>query len=395
MKSETILLLSSLRMLENYVSRKNYCGWDPYDALSGKRVPKIFARNELLGMIFLQFNLYFPVNLRPFFRVEEGISNKSLALFARAYLYLYKVLGCLQHKLRVLTLLDMLKANTETVCNAYYFDFVGHKHKLGPNITDIICITESIKTFSIAYEVFRDKVYLNLALKRLEFLYDNMLVEEGNRVYFRYTLEEQGKIVFNVSALALEALVEVMRLTENHKFTEYMEIGKKVVEFLVSTQRYDGAWPYSYYAETKRYYWQLDYHQGFIIDGLNAFLPYLSGILKSNVSKSLSKGITFYWEKLFNSKEFSYYRYPIKYPVDIHNQAQGIITFSKLYKAHGKKEYLYFAIKVANWTIKNMQDPEGYFYTHKWPFIKCKIPYMRWGQAWMMLALSYLLSLMI
>ena len=39
-----------------------------------------------------------------------------------------------------------------------------------------------------------------------------------------------------------------------------------------------------------------------------------------------------------------------------------------------------------------MQDPQGYFYAHDWGFFKNKIPYMRWSQAWMMLALSELLS---
>ena len=49
-----------------------------------------------------------------------------------------------------------------------------------------------------------------------------------------------------------------------------------------------------------------------------------------------------------------------------------------------------FAEKIAKWTIENMQDEKGYFYYQKWPFLTNKIAYMRWGQAWMMLALSTL-----
>jgi hypothetical protein len=37
-----------------------------------------------------------------------------------------------------------------------------------------------------------------------------------------------------------------------------------------------------------------------------------------------------------------------------------------------------------------MQDKEGYFYYQIYPLIINKIPYMRWGQAWMLLALSTL-----
>jgi hypothetical protein len=54
-------------------------------------------------------------------------------------------------------------------------------------------------------------------------------------------------------------------------------------------------------------------------------------------------------------------------------------------------EYLPFARKIALWTIENMQDEEGYFYYRCGKFYKNKIPYIRWGQAWMMNALSYLL----
>ena len=37
-----------------------------------------------------------------------------------------------------------------------------------------------------------------------------------------------------------------------------------------------------------------------------------------------------------------------------------------------------------------MFSPEGYFYYRILPFGKIKTPYMRWGQAWMLLALATL-----
>jgi hypothetical protein len=39
-----------------------------------------------------------------------------------------------------------------------------------------------------------------------------------------------------------------------------------------------------------------------------------------------------------------------------------------------------------------MQDKKGYFYYQKFPFFTNKISYMRWGQAWMLLAISSLLE---
>ena len=164
------------------------------------------------------------------------------------------------------------------------------------------------------------------------------------------------------------------------------------MRFLLKHQRVDGVWPYALYFNSGRYYWQVDYHQGFIIDGVAAFLSYVEDDIRDIAEKSLKKGIKFYLSRQFTPKGISYYRYPLEYPIDIHNQAQGIIMFSKLYRYFKGKVFLIFAEKIASWTIRNMQDPSGYFYAHKWPGFVNRIPYMRWAQAWMMLALSNLLN---
>ena len=76
---------------------------------------------------------------------------------------------------------------------------------------------------------------------------------------------------------------------------------------------------------------------------------------------------------------------PKKWPVDIHNQSQGIITFS-IFKDYDPS-YLDFSKKIADWTIENMKDKKGNFYYQKWPFLTNKTSYMRWNQGWMLLAL--------
>ena len=75
------------------------------------------------------------------------------------------------------------------------------------------------------------------------------------------------------------------------------------------------------------------------------------------------------------------------YPIDIHSPAQFIVTLTKTEKL---KENLLLADKVLNWTIKNMQDKEGYFYYQSRKYYKNKISYMRWSNAWMYAGLSNL-----
>jgi hypothetical protein len=107
---------------------------------------------------------------------------------------------------------------------------------------------------------------------------------------------------------------------------------------------------------------------------------------KDTLTTCIKRGAIFYKNILFRPDGSSYYRHPLPYPVDIHNQAQGIITFTKLGKLD--KNYLESTKLITMWTIANMQDKSGYFYYQKWPFVTNKTPHMRWGQAWMMLALA-------
>lgn len=382
------ILLTSIRALDRYISQENYKGWDPYDALLADKIPQQLLRNKFFRVVFIQFNLYSPLNFRNVFGIRKSTSNKALALFSRAYYILSDMDRSYLERAR--SLLDKLIFRTKSVCHSHEFTYYAPKHKLDPKTPDIICLTESVKTLIVAYYVEKDKNLMSLIRKRLDFILSEFLVETNEGAYLKYTPTDKDKIVFNVSASTLEVLTEFMKISDLDQ--ELINIGNSIVNFLVNFQNEEGAWPYLVYTSTGKLRWQIDYHQGFIIDGLSAFLPYISEELRRKVEESLNRGIKFYMTKQFTEKGYSYYRYPIKYPIDIHNQAQGIITFSKLYERLGDRKYLTFAEKITEWTIKNMRSPEGYFYAHKWPWFVNKIPYMRWGQAWMMLALATLLK---
>ena len=52
-------------------------------------------------------------------------------------------------------------------------------------------------------------------------------------------------------------------------------------------------------------------------------------------------------------------------------------------------ESLPLAVKVAQWTIANMQDRTGYFYYRRYsPWLVNKTPTLHWGQATMLCALA-------
>ena len=110
--------------------------------------------------------------------------------------------------------------------------------------------------------------------------------------------------------------------------------------------------------------------------------------MKENYFEALMKGSEFYKEIQFRPNGTCHWRYPKFWPIDIHNQSQGIITFAKI--SDFDKKFYTFSKEIANWTIKNMQSNQGFFYHQKWPKINNKIPYIRWSQAWMLYALATL-----
>lgn len=385
MDSNANQIYTSMIQLSRWVTQEQHKGWDPYDGTTAERF-KNNKTHTITKQFMRQFNLYSPVNLRPAFGIQKDTSNKALALFSRSYLLLSRLTrdrSYAQEAKKLLTSLAGKKIDTYGCAWSDYFDYEYGQ----PQIPDIVVTSEAIKSYSMAYEFFKDIQYFNIAKSALQFIISHLYVKSDAEVYMKYTPGPENRIVLNASALMLGVLSEYLKFDSS---SDLDAIGNNIIEFLNSHQNKEGYWPYSYYPSTHYIYKQLDYHQGFILDGLYSFLPYLQEKQKEKTMVTIQRGMQFYMKKQFALDGSSYYRYPLRYPVDIHNQAQGILTFSKLSDINS--EYLQFAKKIAVWTIEHMQNKSGFFYHHKFPVLINKIPYMRWGQAWMMLALSEYLS---
>jgi len=216
-------------------------------------------------------------------------------------------------------------------------------------------------------------------------LNDLPITRTDTGICFSYTPLKRD-YCYNASMLGAEMLARAYALTGDE---ELSSMATEAVDFVLSYQKEDGRWYYEIDLESGVEDKQIDFHQGFVLESLCAYMQYTSNTCDT-YRTALRKGAKFYREALFYPDGRSLYRLPREWPVDIHNQAQGIITFTKL--AEFDPDYLPFAEKIARWTVEHMQDPDGYFYYRKHRFYTNKIPYMRWGQAWMMMGLSYLIA---
>jgi hypothetical protein len=95
-----------------------------------------------------------------------------------------------------------------------------------------------------------------------------------------------------------------------------------------------------------------------------------------------------YWKSTFFLPDGSPKYYDRKtLPFDIQCSSQAIDTL--VFFQDCDEGSLAQAVKVAQWTIDNMQDETGYFYYRRYSrWLVNKTPTLHWGQATMLCALS-------
>jgi len=266
----------------------------------------------------------------------------------------------------------------------YNFPWQSSNRYLAKNEATIVSSSYAGFALINLYDITKEVKYLDIAESICEFIIKDLnIMKIDNKICFSYTPKDEY-YVHNANLLGASLLAKVYARTNNLKYRDY---AVSSVDFTVGEQLENGLWYYSY-DKNGKHRMQADWHQGFILECLSDLIIELA--LESKTYRdSLDRGLIFYKKKQFNSKKEALWRWPRKWPLDIHNQAQGIITFSKLFSSND--DNLNFALKICHRTISKMKDSKGFFYYQVWPFFTNKTPYMRWGQTWMFLALSELI----
>jgi hypothetical protein len=381
---------SSISRLERWIDGR-YEGWDPYDGLNSSKVQNIKLGSPYLQMGLVQLHRLSPLNLRALFGVEKGVDTKGLAVFVQAYLTLHSATGEERYLRQATELSETIIGNSlkksvgDHVWASHYFPFIAaDKGALTPTVPDIIGTSNVLKALSLLQLTTREE-RLDEVIGSCQSFLRRMVERRDGHAYFMYTPEWKGKIVPNASAEALGAIASSLRARPND---ELRALCDEVLQTVLRLQREDGSWVYSIYPNGREYL-QHDFHQGYMISGLLSYRDLALAELREDIDSAIGRALTFY-RSLFLEDGRSLYRAPQRFPVDIHNQSQGIITLTQAGEWSGNPPDIDMARTIAGWTIKNMQDGKGFFYYQKWPLVMNKIPFMRWSQAWMLLALASL-----
>lgn len=384
---ELIKLRRSFISLEQFAFQRKYKGYDPYDILTSKfPFRKLGKWPPILAIQLFKRN---PLNFRKLFGVPKMWNPKGLGLF----LHGYSLLPASEENKRKCEwifdkLMELKTPKTPGLAWGYPFPWASPEKYLKAWSPTSVVSGFIVQGLDAYYKKYGDKRALEAMQQVCVFLTEALYHIDREDDYMISYSTVKPDFCYNASLLAAQAYA----LTYAHTRQEaYSNIAKRALDTVLSRQKNDGSWNYSEDLTTRKQRVQIDFHQGFILDsclGICEALDYWP----EAVEKSLQLGFEFYNENQFRRDGRAVWRLPGEYPADIHHQAQGIITSIHYhrYSRSGRAQDL--GKLVLKFTTENFQDRKGYFYYRKHKYFTDRTNYMRWGNAWMFLAMASMLQ---
>ena len=327
-----------------------------------------------------QFLKRCPLNLRGLLQVPSEQNPKGIAVFLAAHVRLCRLGLVPESEVRALAsrLLELRSANQSHFCWGYNFAWQTRTYLVPCGTPNIICTTFAANALLDAHAQFGDAVWLEAARSAGNFLLQGLnITREGDTLCFSYTPLDRGAI-HNASLLGAALL---SRLHAQSSSESFRSAALAATRFALARQRPDGSWPYG---EGRKQQWVDSFHTGYNLTALERIRQYLGF---TECEPAIRKGYQFYLDHFFAPGGVAKYFHNRTWPVDIHSIAQALITLHELERYDARS--LGLAREVCDWALREMRSPEGWFYYQKWPLWTNRISYMRWSQAWMLLALAH------
>lgn len=371
----------SIRRVQTWVEDYEYRGYEPFDGLSSWARP-LACGNLFAERLLMQLIRQSPLNLRPLLGVRPKDSTKGRGYMAHGYLLLYRATeepGYLQKAIECLEWLDTHKVpRFKNHSWSNHFDFVSRGGRYSKDDPIIVWTCLIGHAYLEAFEITGKEWFLRIAESACNWILDLPREKTSRGTCLSYLAHVQSSI-HNANMLGAGLLARAGKLGNNK---EYLQVARSAMEYSCSRQLNDGAW---WYAEEPKYHWIDNFHTGYNLDSLHYYIE-SSG--DTEFESKLALGLKFYKSHFFLADGCPKYYHTRMYPIDIQCAAQSIDTLATF--AARDPESLELGVKVAAWTIKNMQVSEGYFLYRRYPLMKANIPMLHWGQATMFKALAQL-----
>jgi hypothetical protein len=371
--------------LWDYCEQRNWAGYDPFDALNSKLLERLGVSSARWPrLIATQLLKRCMVNIRPSLGIPPTQNPKGLALFVSSAVRLARVQ--LKTEAKVSELVGQLESlrspGVSEWCWGYPFPWQTRTILFPRWQPNIICTTFAANALLDAYDLTGQSELLEKAASAADFVLKNFYYETDDLACFSYTALARGR-VHNANLLGAALLCRVAGTAGRN---DLLTPAFKAARYTVKQQYPDGSWDYGE-SDNPPQRWRDNFHTGFNLLGLDAICRYGE---TDEFKASLRSGFIYYRQNFFEADGAPKYFHNRAYPFDIHSAAQSIITLVELSRLDANNVSL--AESVFRWTMQNLRAPEGFYYYQKRALFTNKVSYMRWTQAWMLLALSALLS---
>jgi len=365
--------------VRRYVESHDFAGYDPYDALNSPLLRALALGTRKGRIAWTQFLRRLPFNIRPLIGISPERNPKALGLFLMAYTKLH-LMECSDESRAVIgTLLQALRETRSTGCtgNAWGYNFDWQSRAaFVPRGTPTVVNTAFIGHALLdAHEVIGSEEALDLARPAAAFILRDLNRKESGRSFcFSYTPHDDN-YVHNANLLGASLLIRLHAHTGDE---ECREAALQSLSYGMGHQHDDGSW---FYAETPYQNWCDSFHTGFNLQAIRIFIRLGQA---PHVADAYQRGVDYYTRSFFLADGTPKYYDRATYPIDIHAPAQAVAFFSSMGDPYGP-----LTDRILRWMTTNLFNPKrGYLYFRRGRFMVNKIPYMRWGQAWGLHALT-------
>jgi len=372
--------------LLDYCRANDWSGYDPYDALNSSLFTTLpFLNSRIPRLALTQALKRSPINIRGLLGIPKTRNPKGMALFIAALLKSpqldrqanKELLGQLTR-----ALLELRSPDTPYWCWGYSFPWQTRTIVVPRGFPNLVCTTFIAETLLDIYEHSQNPEYLKIGASSAEYIVKDLYWTDGGSVAsFSYPLPGLGSRTHNANFLAAAFLC---RLSKHIRDDRFLDPALKVARYSASEQHCDGSWDYG---EGSKQRWVDNFHTGYNVCALRSIAETTG---TTEFEECVRRGFDFYRNHFFRCDGAPRYFHNSTYPLDIHCVAQSIITLLKFKDMGVGNESL--AAAVFRWAMEHMWDNRGFFYYRVLRSCTIRIPYMRWSQAWMLLALATFLS---
>ncbi len=387
------LISSSFKKLEAWIDENGWEGYDPYDIedfiMSKKKSGEL---SESDANRVKQYNEVDPFLCREKLKIEKKTNAKALGLLLSSYSNLYLVFNDDKYLTKAEEIANWLMKNRSAgyfkFCWGYPFDWQS-KIFIPKGTPSVVVSTIVGDGFWRLYQVTKKEIYLEVCISICEFITEDLncdIIDE-DKICFSYTPLDDFH-VHNANLFAGEFLARIGKEISNN---EWIEAGVKTANYAISEQNGDGSIFYWGKIQDSFSPKHLDsYHSGFEIRSLINLYSH-TGRIEINVAAE--KYLGFYLKNYIqtdgSTRQFALQKNNSQ--INIHGVAETILLLSSLVKENSELKST--LEKCINWTVNNLQHEKGWFGYMIKDEHKIMIPYLRWGEAWMMRGLSeYYLS---